>query len=152
MNTIAAPILLSLLLPAEDKPAPKTPFDEAARKELKALEGDWALQRLEAEGKKHEPGPDERMVLTIKGAKWSFPATGEQGEVIALGTSSSPRLIDLKSTRRGREALVREGIYKLDGDTLVIALYQGKEKKRPTSFDTPTESGTVLFVLERARR
>jgi uncharacterized protein (TIGR03067 family) len=151
MSMIAAPLLLSLLLPAEDKPVPKAPLDEAARKELKALEGDWVVERIEAEGKKHKPGADEQAKLTITGTKWAFPATGEQGEVVAVGPSSSPKLIDLKSTRRGG-AIVREGIYKLDGDTLVIALYQGKEKKRPTNFDTPTEAGTVLFVFKRAKQ
>jgi uncharacterized protein (TIGR03067 family) len=128
------------------------PLDKAALKELKALEGDWALVRLEAGGKKHVPGADEQAKLTFQRAKWSFPATGEQGEVVALGTSSNPKLIDLKSTRRGRGAIVREGIYKVDGDTLTIVLYQGTEKKRPVSFDTPTEAGTVLFVLKRDKR
>ncbi len=128
------------------------PLDKAALKGLKALEGDWALVRLEAGGKKHTPGADEQAKLTFQGAKWSFSATGEQGEVVALSTSSSPRLIDLKSTRRGRGAIVREGIYKADGDTLTIVLYQGTQKKRPTSFETPTEAGTVLFVFQRAKR
>lgn len=128
------------------------PLDKAALKELKALEGDWVVQRVEAGGKKHTPEDGEEMKFTIKGTKWALPANGEQGEVVALGTSSNPKLIDLESTRRGRGAIVREGIYKLDGDTLTFALYQGKEKKRPTSFDTPTEAGTVVFVLKRAKR
>jgi uncharacterized protein (TIGR03067 family) len=144
-----APAFLGCLLALS---AGADPLDKAALKELKALEGDWALVRLEVEGKKHEPGAGERMNLTIRGTKWSFSGTGEQGEVVALGTSSSPKLIDLKKTRRGGAAIVREGIYKLDGDTLTLALYQGTEKKRPTSFDTPTEAGTVVFVLQRAKR
>ena len=143
-----APAFLGCLLALS---AGADPLDKAALKELKALEGDWVVVRLEAGGKKHKPGADEKWELTFQGTKWSSSATGEQEEVVALNTSSSPRLIDLKSTRRGRGAIVREGIYKLDGDTLTIALYQGTEKKRPTSFDTPTEAGTVVFVLRRAK-
>jgi uncharacterized protein (TIGR03067 family) len=127
------------------------PLNEAARKELKALEGAWIVQRIEAEGKKHEPAADQRMELTIQGTKWSFRPTGEQGEVAALDPSCNPRLIDLTSIRAGREPLLREGIYKLNGDTLTIVLYHGKDTKRPTSFDTPTEAATVLFVLKRAK-
>lgn len=126
------------------------PLDKAARKELKALEGDWVVVRLEAGGKKHEPGAGEQMKLTFQGAKWSFPATGERGEVVALDAASSPRSIDLKKTS-GR-VMVREGIYKLDGDNLTIALYQGTDKKRPTGFDTPSDAGTVVFVLRRDKR
>ncbi len=144
-----SPALLGCLLALSPAAGP---LDKAALKELKALEGDWTVVRLEAGGKKHKPGPDEQMKLTFQGAKWSFPATGEEGEVVALGASSSPKLIDLKSTRRGRGAIVREGIYKADGDNLTIVLYQGTEKKRPTSFDTPTEAGTVLFVFKRDKR
>jgi RNA polymerase sigma factor (sigma-70 family) len=121
-------------------------------KELKRLEGDWIVQRIEAGGKKHQLGEGEQMVLTIQGTKWTMPANREQGEVVALDPTCNPKLIDLKSTPRGREAFMREGIYKVDGDTFTIVLYQGKDKKRPTNFDTPTEEGTVLFALTRAKK
>lgn len=127
-------------------------FNEAARKELKALEGSWVIERIEAGGKKHEPGSGEKAVLTIKGPKWSFSITKEKGEVVALDPSCNPKLIDLKGIRMGREAIIREGIYKIDGDTLTIVFYQGKDKRRPTHFDTPSEAGTVLFVLKRVKR
>jgi uncharacterized protein (TIGR03067 family) len=144
-----SPALLGCLLALS---AGADPLDKAAMKELKALEGDWVVVRFEAGGKKHMAGPDEQVILTFRGAKWTFSAAAEQGEVLALDAASSPKLIDLKKTRRGGGGLVREGIYKLDGDTLTLALYQGTEKKRPTSFDTPTEAGMVVFVLRRAKR
>ncbi len=128
------------------------PFNEAARRELKALEGKWVVERLEADGKKHEPEAGERAELTIKGTMWTFEPTRENWEVAALDSSCNPKLIDIKSTKTGRAASIREGVYKLDGDTLTIAIYQGKDKKRPTSLKTPTEAGTVLFVLKRAKR
>jgi uncharacterized protein (TIGR03067 family) len=127
-------------------------FNEAARKELKALEGDWGVAWLEAGGKKHEPEKGEKAVLTLKGTKWTFPITNEKGAVTALDPSCNPKLIDLKGIRMGREAIIQEGIYKIEGDTLTIVFYQGKDKKRPTNFDTPTEAGTVLFVLKRVKR
>lgn len=128
------------------------PFNEAAKKELKILEGDWVFERLEANGKKHKPEDGERAGLAIKGTKCSFQPTGEEAEIAALDPSCDPKLIDLKSIKAGRQAFIREGIYKLDGDTLTMVLYQGQDKKRPTSFDTPTEAGTVLFVFKRAKR
>jgi uncharacterized protein (TIGR03067 family) len=128
------------------------PFNEAAQKELKTLEGDWSFERLEANGKKHEPGGGERGGLTIKGTKWSFQPTGEEAEIVALDPSCNPKLIDLKIIKAGQKPIIREGIYKLDGDTLTMVIYQGQDKKRPTRFDTPAEGGTVLFVFKRAKR
>jgi uncharacterized protein (TIGR03067 family) len=138
--------LLVLANGAEDS------FNEAARKELKALEGNWVVERIEAEGKKLELGDAERAEFAIKGRKWTFSITQEKGEIVALDPSCNPKLIDLKNIKMGREAIIREGIYKIDGDTLTIAVYQGEDKKRPTNFDTPTETGTILVVFKHAKR
>jgi uncharacterized protein (TIGR03067 family) len=146
---MATPLVGYLLLLS----AGAAPLNAAALKELKALEGDWVVERIEANGKKHEPDDGKEWKLTIKGTKWTSALTGEKGEVVALDPSCTPRLIDLKSVPpTDRPAFIREGIYKLNGDTLTIALYQGKDKKRPTSFETPSEAGTVVFVLKRVKR
>jgi uncharacterized protein (TIGR03067 family) len=124
---------------------------EAARKELKALEGEWVVQRIETKDGKQEPGDGEQISLIIKGAKWTF-GTLEEGEVVALDPSANPKLLDFKSVRKGRADKVNEAIYKVDGDTLIICIYQGKDKKRPTSFDKPTEGDTVLWTLKRPKK
>jgi uncharacterized protein (TIGR03067 family) len=128
------------------------PANEAARKELKALEGDWLLQRIEVSGMKHELGDDERAILTFKGMKWTFAPTRERGEVVALDPTTNPKLIDLQATPKGREAFVREGIYKFHGDTLTLCIYKGKDKKRPTSFDPPKEADTTLLTFKRVKQ
>jgi len=40
----------------------------------------------------------------------------------------------------------------VDGDRLVICIYQGKDKKRPTSLDKPTEANTVLWTLKKSKK
>jgi uncharacterized protein (TIGR03067 family) len=127
------------------------PLDKAAQKELKALEGEWVVQRIETKDGKHEPGDGEPISLTIKGTKWTF-GTVQEGEVVALDASANPKLLDFKSVRKGREDKVNEAIYKVDGDTLIICIYQGKDKKRPTSLDKPTEGDTVLWTLKRSKK
>ncbi|HEX5272221.1 MAG TPA: TIGR03067 domain-containing protein [Gemmataceae bacterium] len=127
------------------------PLNEAARKELKALEGEWVVQSIETKDAKHKPGDDDRMTLTVKGTKWTF-GTLQEGEVIAVDPSTNPKVVDFKSVRKGREDTVNEAIYKVDKDTLVICIYQGKDKKRPTSFDKPTEADTVLWTLKKAKK
>ena len=145
-----AVVTVVLLAVGADEPK-KTELNAAARKELKAIEGAWVVQRIETKDGKQEPGDDERMSLTIKGAKWTF-GTLQEGEVVALDPSANPKLLDFKSVRKGREDTVNEAIYQVDGDTLIICIYQGKDKKRPTSLDRPTEGNTVRWTLKRAKK
>lgn len=144
MSSVIAPCVLALALGADA-------LGEAARKELQALEGEWIVQQIETRDAQLKPGEDERMTLTIKGTKWTF-GTQEEGEVVALDPSAKPKLLDLKSVRKGREDRINEAIYKVDGDTLVLCIYQGKDKKRPTRFDKPTEADTVLWTLKRSKK
>ena len=149
MSWVIVGSMLALTIGA-DEPK-KAELDAAARKELKALEGDWVVQRIETKDGKQEPGDGEQISLTIKGAKWTF-GTIQSGEVVALDPSTSPKLLDFKSVRKGRPDAVNEAIYKVDGDTLIISIYQGKDKKRPTSLDKPTEGDTVLWTLKRSKK
>jgi uncharacterized protein (TIGR03067 family) len=126
------------------------PLGEAPQKELQSLQGEWVVQRIETKDGTHEPGDGQRMTLTIKGTKWKF-GTVQEGEVVALDPSTNPKLLDFKSVRQGREDTVNEAVYKMDGDTLVISIYQGKDKKRPTSLDKPTEASTVLWTLKKSK-
>jgi uncharacterized protein (TIGR03067 family) len=126
------------------------PLSDAAKKELAALDGDWLVMRTEQKGQKREPG--ERVVLTIRGTKWSLPATEEDLEVTALDPAASPKTIDFKITSRKTVTNERVGIFKRDGDTFTLVMYQRAGKKRPKGFDTPTEAGVVLYVFKREKK
>lgn len=125
------------------------PLNEAAKKELQTLQGEWVVVRIETKDAVHDVGEEDRISLTFKDATWAF-GTVQKGEVVALDPSTNPKVIDLTSVR-GTRVTHNEGIYKRDGDTLIVSIYQGKDKKRPTSFDRPTEDQTVLWTLKRAK-
>jgi uncharacterized protein (TIGR03067 family) len=144
MTCALASCLLTLAVGAE-------PLNDAAQKELKKLEGEWVVQQIETKDAKQEPGADERMVLTIQGRSWTF-GTFQKGEIVALDPNTQPKLLDLKSIRRGRPSLVNEAVYQIDGDILHICIYQGKDKKRPTNLKKPTEGDTVLWTLKRSKK
>lgn len=124
---------------------------KAAKDELKTLEGEWVVQRIETKDAKHEPGESESVILTIKGAKWTFGDI-QEGEVIALDPTTNPKTLDLKSVRKGGKSTVNEAVYQVTEDVMVIAIYQGKDKKRPTNLDKPTEGETTLWTLKRAKK
>ena len=127
------------------------PLGKAALKELKTIEGEWLVRRIETTDGKHEPDEADPITLTIKGTKWAF-GTIREGEIVALGPTTSPKTLDLKSVRKGRKSIVNEAVYKVTGDVMVIAIYRGKDKQRPTSLDKPTKGDTILWTLKRAKK
>lgn len=141
-----ASLALCLLFVAE-------PFPKGADKELKALEGEWEVIQIESGGNRIEPGADNRIVLTIKGKKISF-GNIQDAEITALDPSTNPKLIDFKSQPKNakREPVSNEAVYKIDGDKLQIATYQGEDKQRPTNFDAPKDTATVLWTLKRVKK
>ena len=122
-----------------------------ALKELETLQGKWMVQRIETRDTKHDVGEGEPIALTIKGTKWTF-GTFQEGKVVALDPTTNPKTMDLKSIRKGREDTLNEAVYKVTGGVMVVVIYQGKDKKRPTSLDRPTEANTVRWTLKRAKK
>lgn len=144
---VAVLAVVLLLVPAD---APK--LSEAAQKELKKLEGKWKVEKMATAGMELTLGPTDRelvMEMTAAG-KWIFTGK-DKAVVVALDPAAQPKCLDLKSVEEGRDGTVDEAIYKIDGDTLTIALYQGKGKQRPTTFDTPKERDTILVVFKRVK-
>jgi uncharacterized protein (TIGR03067 family) len=126
-------------------------LNEEAKKELKLLQGDWAIHRIELRNETQNPQEKDRQILTIKESKFILDGQ-EKSEIVQLDPSTKPKSIDIKNLDPTVEDAVYEGIYKLEGDTLTISIHLGKEKKRPTTFDTPTEEGTILVTLKRVKK
>ena len=99
------------------------PISEAGMKELKALEGEWYLERLDAEGKMNLINPNDpanRPVITIKGANWKISNNDQTIGVALIDPSVTPKLIDLKIPDGGAKPNLREGIFRVEEDRLFI--------------------------------
>lgn len=137
-------ISLALTAPAE------APLPKAAQKELRALQGKWEVVRLATKDHEGDLDEGERYVLELKGRKWIFDGA-VKAEITAIDPSTDPTCLDMKSLEKGDKGTVREAVYQIKGDTLRIALYQGKGEQRPTGFDKPTSSGTIVVTLKRLK-
>jgi uncharacterized protein (TIGR03067 family) len=127
------------------------PLSNDGKKELAKLQGEWVFKQAGRNGKKVELG-DATLVLEIKGAKWILTGQ-EKGEFIAIDPTTDPKCFDLKSVEESRKGQVDEGIFKIEGDTLTVCLHQGKERQRPTRFETsPEQPDTILAVFSRAKK
>src|SRR5262249_21999194 len=99
------------------------PLKKAKAKDLAAFQGDWHVQWVERDGKKVELGADA--VYTIKGNKWLLG--DREISSIEIDPSCNPKLLDLtRLIDDQRKGFKMEGIYKIEGDTMVWCCYTGE--------------------------
>jgi uncharacterized protein (TIGR03067 family) len=130
---------------------PAAPLPKAAEKELRELQGKWAVVRLVAKDGAVEYEEGDRYILEFRGRKWIFDGQ-ESAEITAIDPSTDPICLDTKSLEKQTKEKEQEAVYKREGDTLRIAWYSGKGKQRPTGFDKPTDPDTLVITLKRVKK
>jgi uncharacterized protein (TIGR03067 family) len=125
-----------------------------AEKELKALEGKWKkVKFLHFDFESIlEPGDDD-VIVEFKGKTIDFDKMAT-GEVVEVDPATDPKCLDFKMLKGSsifKNNSTYESIYKLDGDTLTMAVYWGRGKKRPTTLNKPTEARVIVMVLKRVK-
>jgi uncharacterized protein (TIGR03067 family) len=148
---LAALTALSLVVATADPPK----LSEAAEKDLKKLEGKWKAVMAVTNGVEETPTMDGNdVIIEFKGRKLLMNDK-ELMEVVALDPSTDPKIIDIKALMEMgqlRKDAVLEAIYKLDGDTLMMAVHVGEAKKRPDKFESPKDSNVVFITLKREKK
>lgn len=133
---------------------PPQKLSDAVKQELKTLEGKWRVVRFLHSDRETTPGTgDDQVVVKFEGDTIDF-AGSTTGVVAALDPSTEPRCLDFKvgvGSGVFKKDSTYESVYKLDGDTLSWAVYTGRGKSRPSTFDKPTDAGVMVMVLKRAK-
>ena len=134
--------------PEQRLPAGQSPESLSDRDRLR---GSWSVVSIDRPGPPLSPEYLNTMKLTVRGRNFHFSPDDDIGSIL-LDTNSSPKRIDLirdrgrvtTNTAFGR--IGRSGIYRFDGDRLVICM--GEESVLPLEFKTdpqfPTRSVIVL--------
>ena len=147
----AAFVAMSVFVATAEEPK----LTEAAQKELKKFEGKWKAVKAVTNGNEETPEMDgAEVILEFKGKK-AIVNEKEFFEIATIDPSTDPKCIDLKAVMdRGpiTKGTVFEAIYKLDGDTMTIAIHMGETKKRPTKFESEKDSGVVVVTLKREKK
>lgn len=128
--------------------------DDATEKDLKALEGTWAITHYEVEGEVEDPGQFKGVLLVIKDKTYVFTRDGQP--TTAKGTlditpTKKPKGVDYTYTDgpdKGKSCL---GIYEIKGDTFKDCFAPNPGDTRPTTFETKPGSGLKLVVYERVK-
>lgn len=147
-------VLLAGLLAALGPAVPSKELSEEAKKELKGLEGKWRVVKFLHADRETTPEAGEDVVVEFKGNTIDF-AGAATGAVVALDPATDPKCLDFKTPMGSgvfKADATYESVYRLDGDTLSWAVYHGREKNRPVSFDTPTDAGVMVIVLSRVKQ
>ena len=137
-------VALAGLLPANAAPGPKDEKDAGPK-----LEGEWKVESWEQLGQMLELSAD----WSFKGDKYTLNmgANLEEGS-IKLDTAKKPHTIDLKITGGNCAGNDQFGIYKFDGDKLIVCLAWPGDKDRPTEFKSTADARTILITLKRPKK
>lgn len=122
--------------------------DEAAEKELKRFQGDWQVVSASFQGQTKK-GDD------VKGKVWRFegkmliPLDNKNDvAVVTIDPAKQPATLDIQ----GKNEKALKGIYKFAGDDKLTICAGVFDDKRPEKFDSPKDSGAILFELERVKK
>src|SRR5262245_45447230 len=146
MRCLVFALLVLALLP--HSPAQQQP-EQKAKPDAEAIIGTWSIVGLETGGK----GEPEK---NFRGNTFTFTkdkATLREGSyqpidfTYTLEPAKTPKTIDLTTTKGGSNTI--KGIYKLEGDDVVMSLSIGG--MRPTEFATKTGGDTETFTLKRIK-
>ena len=119
---------------------------DAAKSELKKLEGTWSMVSGEAKGEKLPENTIKGAKLTIVGDKH----TVKIGEDTIIGThkldpTKKPKEIDAMDTEGPFKGKTVFGIYKLEKDEFTVC-FASAGKERPKEFTTKSGTGELFHV------
>src|SRR5438552_2766968 len=113
--------------------------DEAAKKDLKFMEGTWVVTLEEMGGKKITDEEKKKFnpKLVVKDGKYAvyFGDTKAASGTIKLNAGKKPREIDAVGEEGPEKGKAMPGIYKIDGEGFSV-LFTQPGQERPTEFKT----------------
>lgn len=122
----------------------QNPAEKLRAEELKKLEGTWKLEQFN-----FEPTAKEHLSV-FKGDRATFGDRPTRR--FTIDPSKNPKWIDLIVEEKGEEKRVLQGIYSLDGDTLIMFVNHGnQERGRPTKLNDKKFDGQH-FKLVRVKK
>src|SRR5262245_18111577 len=126
--------------------------DDAAKTELKKLEGVWQITSGEKDGKSIDS--IKRDEVTVSGDDFTVDHDGkvEFTATIKLYPNKKPKAVDLRITSERHKGKTVLGIYELNGDDLKLCITEAGAKSRPTDFSAKPGTDYLAVVLKREKK
>jgi len=121
--------------------------DDAAKKDLKLLQGTWVMAGLEVNGADVPANKLEGTVLTIKDDRYIIKIKDKviNEAIIELDPAKSPKELNMTPHEGSNKDKLHKAIYKIEGDTFKMARGLNPDQERPNQF--ATWPGTNYFVV-----
>jgi uncharacterized protein (TIGR03067 family) len=119
--------------------------------DLKALEGKWKVETMEAGGQQIVPDEPEEMIIRVTGDRYErMTKDGPDGGTIKLDETQNPKTMDVTDTEGLDAGKVLLAIYELADDTLRVC-YALNDSPRPTELTTKEGLPWVLITYKREK-
>lgn len=131
--------------------------DDASKKLLKSLDGDFKVTSMEKAGQAPEPDFLAKMEkVTIRDGKLTIHFKGNdkseaKAATLAVDATKKPAHIDLKPDEGADKGNTVVGIVSAEGDTVTMCWADGRDAKRPTEFRTTKENKNYMLTLKRVK-
>jgi len=128
-------------------PAPKE-----AKKDPPSLIGEWVPESA-IHGGKYDPPPPGTTITFTKEGKCVIkegPDKERDSMTFTFDPKRDPPEIDLNEPRGGMKSEAMKGIYKIDGDSLLLCL--SRHGERPKEFASPAGSDSIFITLKRLKK
>ena len=126
--------------------------DDAAKEEMKKLQGTWKVVAMTIDGKE-QPVDNLKLTVVIKDNTIIMKADDKVAVdgTVQIKPNVKPKQFDITHNIGEVKGKVDMSVYVLDGDTLKIAGYTGQTSltKRPAEFPKEGDKGIDFFTLKR---
>jgi uncharacterized protein (TIGR03067 family) len=124
---------------------------DAAKKEMSQLEGEWSMVSGEIDGQVLPEESQKGAKRVVKDGETTVTINGQlfMKAKFTVDPTKKPKTIDYMMTDGPTKGKTQLGIYELDGDTVKFC-FSVPGKDRPTDFTTKAGSGRTLSVWKRA--
>jgi len=125
--------------------------DDAAKKDLKALQGDWIMAALEVNGVDVPANKLEGTVLAIKDNRYVVKVKDKlvTTAILELNPKTDPKQLDMTPQDGDKKDKLMRAIYKIEGDTFKMARGLNPEQERPTQFATWPDTNYFVVTWKR---
>ena len=126
--------------------------DQAAKKALAQLQGEWSMVSGSADGQAMPEQLRKQMKRICKGDELTATMSGQVffKATITVDPSKNPKTIDYQMTEGFTKGKTQLGIYELDGDTLK-SCFSAAGAQRPKDFTTKPGDGRTVSVWKREK-
>jgi uncharacterized protein (TIGR03067 family) len=126
--------------------------NDAAKKDIAALQGEWAMVSGSADGFPMPEAMIPRLKRVCKGDEITVTANGQliMKAKITVDPSQKPKIIDYEVTGGPNQGKKQLGIYELDGDTFK-SCFAAPDAERPKDFTSKEGDKRTSSVWKRKK-